>query len=726
MSLQRRSFICMGLGVVGAMLACSSIAHAELLGYWSANSPNEDFILKNDQGNEDLDGELFGEVTYTADGTGFTGQAGDYAIEFNGTDEDYAELPHSEGVVFEQITLAAWMKGEPTGDWSGIFQSRGGPPIGIGYGGDSGNLTYTWNDNSADSWNFGATQPQLSIPQNEWTFVALSLTPDDATLFVGPKGGTLEQATNEIPHIAQLPAVPWRLGEDNCCGTERNFLGQMDEVAIWNHALLPRELAQLHDMSKIPTDFAEPSGGLRRVPVGGTEIGTEALSGSLSDIVRGEPAETSGLSQFWYEGNMRGDVEAFQDAGDTGSEANPLVTEPFASPTTWWAGSQGTDVISDYPIPRYPAELAGTRFEGSSNEGNYGVRLTGEIFIAENGEYLIRDGIADFAMVAIDQDGNGELDEFDFLSSADVGAAGFGDVLVLDDDFANIDGSSQQERFHGLANIEDIPADGAWRRIEVWMSAAENRDGAILYMANLEDPDIFDTDDEFDTNAPSQEQRDKFVIRNDQLRTTASVVESANAAAGLRTDVEYVVQVGADGNDQFSIDNNDGVYTTTLDVSNVNLLIEAGEGLAEGTDFKIFDVDNLVGLDTLTITAEGFDLTKLAEGIITFGAPVPMFLEADFNEDGIVDFTDFLTLSTQFNQTVDPPGTPPDIDGSGTVDFADFLVLSTQFNMTSGGAAAVPEPTSLALFGFGAMLIGLVRRRRSLIPFFPEIEAAVC
>ena len=93
----------------------------------------------------------------------------------------------------------------------------------------------------------------------------------------------------------------------------------------------------------------------------------------------------------------------------------------------------------------------------------------------------------------------------------------------------------------------------------------------------------------------------------------------------------------------------------------------------------------------------------------------PEFLEADFNMDGIVDFTDFLTLSTQFNETVDPPGSPPDINGNGTVDFPDFLVLSTQFNMTSG-AAAVPEPAGLSLIGLGGMLLLTRRRRRTEEP----------
>jgi hypothetical protein len=105
-----------------------------------------------------------------------------------------------------------------------------------------------------------------------------------------------------------------------------------------------------------------------------------------------------------------------------------------------------------------------------------------------------------------------------------------------------------------------------------------------------------------------------------------------------------------------------------------------------------------------------------AEGhgeLIFAGAPdAPEFLPADFNQNGTVDFPDFLVLSEAFGTTVDPAGTDPDIDGSGTVDFADFLVLSESFGQSSVATAAVPEPNSLGLLMLGALTLGLVRRRR--------------
>jgi hypothetical protein len=59
------------------------------------------------------------------------------------------------------------------------------------------------------------------------------------------------------------------------------------------------------------------------------------------------------------------------------------------------------------------------------------------------------------------------------------------------------------------------------------------------------------------------------------------------------------------------------------------------------------------------------------------------------------------------------PNTLGDLDGDGNVGFPDFLILSDNFGRTANEAAAVPEPSSAALLGFAALLMGLVRRRRN-------------
>ena len=125
---------------------------ADLLGYWSADSTSgEGELLVNDQGNDALDGELV-EAFYTADGRGHTGQPGDYAISFEGFDEDYAVLPATEEE-FEEFTVTAWVNGVPAGDWAAIISSRdSAQPLYLGFMAGSLDLAYVWNDNSNMTW----------------------------------------------------------------------------------------------------------------------------------------------------------------------------------------------------------------------------------------------------------------------------------------------------------------------------------------------------------------------------------------------------------------------------------------------------------------------------------------------------------------------------------------------------------------------------------------------
>ena len=85
----------------------------------------------------------------------------------------------------------------------------------------------------------------------------------------------------------------------------------------------------------------------------------------------------------------------------------------------------------------------------------------------------------------------------------------------------------------------------------------------------------------------------------------------------------------------------------------------------------------------------------------------------DIDENGTVDFSDFLTLSANFGNAA-TDHTTGDVNCNGTVDFPDFLVLSANFGSTvpAASASAVPEPSGFALLSVAGLLCGLIRRRR--------------
>ena len=100
-------------------------------------------------------------------------------------------------------------------------------------------------------------------------------------------------------------------------------------------------------------------------------------------------------------------------------------------------------------------------------------------------------------------------------------------------------------------------------------------------------------------------------------------------------------------------------------------------------------------------------------------------LDGDANLDGAVDFNDFLDLQNNFGQLA-TKFSQGNFNFDGTTDFNDFLVLQNNFGQSVTGVPvqftqaqiaaitafglSVPEPTSLAIIGLGAMTA--MRRRR--------------
>ncbi len=107
------------------------------------------------------------------------------------------------------------------------------------------------------------------------------------------------------------------------------------------------------------------------------------------------------------------------------------------------------------------------------------------------------------------------------------------------------------------------------------------------------------------------------------------------------------------------------------------------------------------------------DLSFSLLGEVTELCEDPRVQAGDFNQNGTVEFADFLLLSTNFG--LSGPGIVGDTNCNSSVEFADFLVLSQNFGQAVGSVRAVPEPTT-SVFAFALFMVLMLRvARRQLV-----------
>jgi hypothetical protein len=204
-----------------------------LVGYWSFDASTINGTTVKDMSGKGNNGTLVGSPTSVP---GVINQA----LEFDGS-TSYVNAS-SFAATLSSATLTAWIKLNSFTSWHGIIFSRG-PATGLSLG-NTNTLAYTWN-NAANTYNF--VGPLLTTGQ--WEFVAVSVSPTQATLYASLKG-VLNSATNIYSHSpTTIPSGSLRIGDDNCC-SNRFLNGSIDEVRIYNRALTAAQVATLYNDSK--------------------------------------------------------------------------------------------------------------------------------------------------------------------------------------------------------------------------------------------------------------------------------------------------------------------------------------------------------------------------------------------------------------------------------------------------------------------------------------------
>ncbi len=170
-------------------------------------------------------------------GAGVEGTGG---LLFAGTSTSYATLP-ALNLNTNTLTITGWvLRNGSQSSFSGLVFCRDGSTVsGLTFG-TANELRYTWN-NVAATYNhsFG-----LTVPNAQWTFVALVITPTNAKMYMQPQGSAMQSATFTQTHAASAFDGVTSIGQDPN-GTARYFNGSMDEVRIYNTALDAATVASL-------------------------------------------------------------------------------------------------------------------------------------------------------------------------------------------------------------------------------------------------------------------------------------------------------------------------------------------------------------------------------------------------------------------------------------------------------------------------------------------------
>ena len=164
------------------------------------------------------------------------------------------------------VTITAWIYPTANAPTSGglLFNRNPTDAAGLGFGGNTdtnsndstygqAELGYNWNNNSS-TYNFHSG---LFPPLNTWSFVALTITPSNAVLYLCYFDGTTTNVFKKVNTVANsletfASGTTWLGGDPS--GVSRIFNGSIDEVAVFGSALSDAQVLNLY--------FAAQGGGV--------------------------------------------------------------------------------------------------------------------------------------------------------------------------------------------------------------------------------------------------------------------------------------------------------------------------------------------------------------------------------------------------------------------------------------------------------------------------------
>ena len=209
---------------------------------------------------------------------------------------------------------------------------------------------------STYGWNSG-----LTVPNGQWTFVALVITGSNGTIYMQPQGGAMQSATNAVANSPAAFDGVTDFGQDPTGG--RFFNGSLDELRIYNTALSSSAISALS--SDTPPTVATPAAASPN-PVNDSRTNLSVLGASAS----GEPT----LIYTWAATSVPSGASAPTFSANWNNAAKNTVVD-FAAPGAYTLAATITDdcglsVVSSVNVTVASAQLVWTGGGGNGNWSN--------------------------------------------------------------------------------------------------------------------------------------------------------------------------------------------------------------------------------------------------------------------------------------------------------------------------------------------------------------------
>lgn len=330
--------------ILASFLLCT-VVHAELVSYWPLDETEGDVAVDMISGN-DAEWQNPGfDLEWIADGR-IGGAAS--LTETGGFDNFFRIESIDQLIDKDGLTITLWMNPEAQSSsaYNGVFMTR------TINGAENNSWGIAYQDNQIDTRVNGPGIDSVAgsvLPDGGWYHVALVWDGVEGlhTQYInGEESSTGSAIFGEILDTSG----PWYIGYDDCCGGNRDFDGQIDDIGVWNEALSVDKIALLAGGVSPPNlDDADLDGD-------GIPNEYEEMFEFLDPLNPADAAldeDEDGLSNLGEvrEGTDPTKVDSDEDGLSDGIEVNDTMTNPKIADTDGDSLSDGDEVNTHKTSP---------------------------------------------------------------------------------------------------------------------------------------------------------------------------------------------------------------------------------------------------------------------------------------------------------------------------------------------------------------------------------------